>query len=217
MFIYWTIHLDFIWKLRYLHLSDDIKDFETSTSKWNTSFISNPLWQSGFEIKLVFHLLVLVFITRWSSGVPSQDCPFVWCSYKYFPIFLETSHTILNFFLWTESKISVSNFLFCFVLFWSILILMAHTWEEPVMMWKGKKKRSFYHQYFGFSWHFTFSCAFMITRRYGPLSGPNSSSCGGFRPLAKAFFALRAKRELIMLFGPFWQLLVTSSNLGNFY
>ena len=30
------------------------------------------------------------------------------------------------------------------------------------------------------------------TRRYLPLRGPTSSSCGGLRPLAEAFFALRA-------------------------
>ena len=39
-------------------------------------------------------------------------------------------------------------------------------------------------------------------RRYGPLRGPTSSSCGGLRPSAEAFFALRAKKELIMLFWP---------------
>ena len=38
----------------------------------------------------------------------------------------------------------------------------------------------------------------MHTRRYGPLRGPTSSSCGGLRPSAEAFFALRAKKELIM-------------------
>ena len=35
---------------------------------------------------------------------------------------------------------------------------------------------------------------FIMTRRYGPLSGPTSSSCGGLRPLAEAFFA-KAFRE----------------------
>ena len=34
-----------------------------------------------------------------------------------------------------------------------------------------------------------------ITRRYGPLCGPTSSSCGGLRPSAKAFVALWAKKE----------------------
>ena len=61
----------------------------------------------------------------------------------------------------------------------------------------------------------------MITRRYGPLRGPTSSSCGGLRPLAQAFF--RAKKELIMLFWPifgiFWCPVVTlvtfSSNHSN--
>ena len=58
----------------------------------------------------------------------------------------------------------------------------------------------------------------MKTRRYGPLRGPNSSSCGELRPLAEA------KNELIMLFwtifGNFWCLVVTlvpfSSNCCNF-
>ena len=64
----------------------------------------------------------------------------------------------------------------------------------------------------------------MITRRYGPLREPTSSSCGGLRPLAEVFFALRAKEELIMLFwaifGIFWCPVVTlvtfSINLSNF-
>ena len=62
------------------------------------------------------------------------------------------------------------------------------------------------------------------TRRYGPLCGPTSSSCGGLQPSAEAFFALRAKKELIMLFwlifGNFWcpvvALVTFSSNLSNF-
>ena len=62
------------------------------------------------------------------------------------------------------------------------------------------------------------------TRRYGPLRGPTSSSCGGLQPSAEAFFALRAKKKLIMLFWPifgiFWCPVVTlvtfSSNLSNF-
>ena len=63
----------------------------------------------------------------------------------------------------------------------------------------------------------------MITRRYDPLRGPTSSSCGGLRPSAEAFFALGAKKELFMLFWPifgdFWCPVVTvvtfSSNLSN--
>ena len=35
----------------------------------------------------------------------------------------------------------------------------------------------------------------MVTRRYSPLRGLTSSSCGGLRPSAKVFFALRAKKE----------------------
>ena len=38
--------------------------------------------------------------------------------------------------------------------------------------------------------------AFKLTRRYGPLRGPTSSSCGGLRPSAEAFFALQAKKSL---------------------
>ena len=62
-----------------------------------------------------------------------------------------------------------------------------------------------------------------FTRRYGPLRGPTSSSCGWLWPSAEAFFALRAKKELIVLFGPifgnFWCPVVTlvtfSSNISN--
>ena len=60
----------------------------------------------------------------------------------------------------------------------------------------------------------------MTTRRYGPLRGPTSSSCGGLRP--RLFFL--PKKELFMLFWPifgnFWCPVVTmvtfSSNLINF-
>ena len=49
-----------------------------------------------------------------------------------------------------------------------------------------------------------FNCSLKLrlkeTRRYGPLRGPTSSSCGGLQPSAEAFFALRAKKDLIMLF-----------------
>ena len=41
----------------------------------------------------------------------------------------------------------------------------------------------------------------LSTRRYGPIRGPTSSSGGGLRPSAGAFFALR-KKNLIMLFWP---------------
>ena len=65
---------------------------------------------------------------------------------------------------------------------------------------------------------------FIKTRRYGPLRGPTSSSCGGLQPSAEALFALWAKKELIILFWPifgnFWCPVVTlvtfSSNLRNF-
>ena len=63
----------------------------------------------------------------------------------------------------------------------------------------------------------------MMTRRYGPLHGPTSSSCIGLRPSAKAFFAFRAKKGLVMLFwlifGNLWcpvvPLITFSSNLSN--
>ena len=65
---------------------------------------------------------------------------------------------------------------------------------------------------------------FKYTRRYSLLRGLTSSSCKGLRPPAEAFFALRAKKELYMLFwltlGHFWCSVVTSvtfsSNLSNF-
>ena len=44
--------------------------------------------------------------------------------------------------------------------------------------------------------------AIISTRRYSPLRGPTSSSCGGLLPSAEAFFALRAKKEHCMLFWP---------------
>ena len=50
----------------------------------------------------------------------------------------------------------------------------------------------------------------VCTRRYGPLRGPTSSSCGELQLSAEA------KKELFMLFWPiFWQFLVFSSYLGN--
>ena len=44
---------------------------------------------------------------------------------------------------------------------------------------------------------------FKVTRRYGSLRGPTSSTCGGLRPSAEDFFALWAKKKLFLLFGPF--------------
>ena len=41
----------------------------------------------------------------------------------------------------------------------------------------------------------------IYTRRYGPLRGPTSRSCGGLRPSAKAFFL--PKKSLLCCFGPF--------------
>ena len=66
---------------------------------------------------------------------------------------------------------------------------------------------------------------FTMTRRYGPLHGPTSSSCGGLRPLAKVFVALPAGKKrayfaVLPIFGHFWCSLVTlitfSSNLSTF-
>ena len=41
------------------------------------------------------------------------------------------------------------------------------------------------------------------TRRYSPLRGLSSSSCGRLRPLAKASFALRAKKSFLYCFSVF--------------
>ena len=51
---------------------------------------------------------------------------------------------------------------------------------------------------------------FIVTRRYGPLRGPTSSSCGGF------FSPSGKKRAYYAVLAHFWQFLVSSSNLGNF-
>ena len=58
---------------------------------------------------------------------------------------------------------------------------------------KESYKRKFYSYIF----------SSIITRRYSPLRGLTSSSCWGLRPLAEAFFALRAKKSLLCCFGPF--------------
>ena len=54
---------------------------------------------------------------------------------------------------------------------------------------------------------------FMWTRRYGPLHGPSSCSCGGLQSPSVAFFALWAQKGLIMLVWPiighFWYPVVT--------
>ena len=50
--------------------------------------------------------------------------------------------------------------------------------------------------------------SFIMTRKYGPLRGPTSSSYGGLQPLAEAYYDVLAH---------FWQFLVSSSNLGNLY
>ena len=57
----------------------------------------------------------------------------------------------------------------------------------------------------------------ILTRKYGPLRGPTSSSCGGLRPSAEAFFALWAKNKKAFhaVLAHFWQFLVSSSNHGN--
>ena len=50
------------------------------------------------------------------------------------------------------------------------------------------------------------------TRRYGPLRGPTSSSCGGLHPSSEAFFALLEKRTyyaVLAHFRPFWSSVVT--------
>ena len=60
-------------------------------------------------------------------------------------------------------------------------------------------------------WHF------ILTRRYGPLLGPTSSSWGGLWPSAEALFALRAKKIAFNdVLAHFWEFLVSSRNRGNF-
>ena len=55
------------------------------------------------------------------------------------------------------------------------------------------------------------------TRRYGPLRGPTSSSCGGLRPSTEGFFSPSGKkRAYYAVLAHFWQFFVSSSNLGNF-
>ena len=71
-----------------------------------------------------------------------------------------------------------------------------------------------------------FFCVFRNTRRYGPLrfAGLLLSPAEGFGLWTRLFFALRAKKELIMLcgsiLGHFWCPVVTSitfsSNVSNF-
>ena len=46
------------------------------------------------------------------------------------------------------------------------------------------------------------SSTIYMTRRYSPLRGLTSSSCGGLRPSAEAFFALRLKKDILTLFVP---------------
>ena len=54
------------------------------------------------------------------------------------------------------------------------------------------------------------------TRRYGPLRGPTSSSCGGLWPSAEAFFALHAVIMLFWpIFGNFWCPVVTLVTLSS--
>ena len=55
---------------------------------------------------------------------------------------------------------------------------------------------------------------FKFTRRYGPLRGPTSSSCGGLWP--SVFLPFDKKRGYYAVLAHFWHLLVSSSNLGNF-
>ena len=43
-----------------------------------------------------------------------------------------------------------------------------------------------------------------LTRGYGPLRGPTSSSYGGHRPLAKAFSPFGQKKSLLCCFGQFF-------------
>ena len=55
---------------------------------------------------------------------------------------------------------------------------------------------------------------FKETKRYGPLHRPTSSSCGGLRPAAKAFFRAK-KRAYYAVLAHFRPFSMSSSNLGN--
>ena len=55
------------------------------------------------------------------------------------------------------------------------------------------------------------------TRRYGPLCGPTSSSCGGLRPSSEGFFCPSGKkRPYYAVLANFRPSLVSSSDLSNF-
>ena len=56
----------------------------------------------------------------------------------------------------------------------------------------------------------------IYTRRYGPLRGLTSSSCGGLWPSVEAFLALRATKGLIVLFCSGKMNLIYMSNIGFF-
>ena len=57
----------------------------------------------------------------------------------------------------------------------------------------------------------------IATRRYGPLCGPTSSSCGGLRPSTKVFFGpLGKKKPYYAVLANFRPFLVSGSNLGIF-
>ena len=61
------------------------------------------------------------------------------------------------------------------------------------------------------SWNL--ACTIMSTRRYGPLRGPTSSSCGGLRP--RLFCPLGKERAFYAVLAHFWRFLVSSSSRGN--
>ena len=57
----------------------------------------------------------------------------------------------------------------------------------------------------------------ILTRRYGTLRRPTSSSCGGLRPSAEGFFGPSGKkRPYYTVLANFRPSLVSSSNLSNF-
>ena len=75
-------------------------------------------------------------------------------------------------------------------------------------------------------WHWPSNrCTVLVTRRYGPICGPTSSSCGRLQPSAKAFSCTSSnKKNFVFCFDlvvdHFWCSVVTlvtfSSNLSNF-
>ena len=68
------------------------------------------------------------------------------------------------------------------------ILKCTHQWPKLVKIILPSKVSEFI-----FNKIFSLVCSLNKTRRYGPLRGPTSTSCGGLWPSVEAFFALRAK------------------------